>query len=107
MRPLTEHDHVIRLDGDFGPVAARALLREARGLPPGEGFVVDFSDTTVVEDVAVAFLAEALAGRPYRLRGLSVHHERLLRYLGLASRADLPLLPASTGGPLHGSREAA
>lgn len=86
MRPLSEYDHVVHVDGLLDAAAARMILASTQAIPAGEGLVVDLSGATMVDDVAVAFLAESLTGRLYRLRGLSTHHERLLKYLGLASQ---------------------
>ncbi len=96
MRPLTDHDVVIRIDGAFDLDAARDLLETETALPGGAGLVVDLSEAYRVDDFAVAFLATALTGtRPFRLRGLPGHHERLLRYMGLSSRADSSRVAAS------------
>ena len=82
-RPLSEV--VVRFTGTLDCGATRALLNAAVALPDEVGFVLDVSEARDVDDSAVAFLARSLVEttRSFELRGLSIHHERLLRYLGL------------------------
>lgn len=68
------------VEGTFDVAAARALQR----ILCGEAAVVDFSRARDIDDVALAQLATAVGGggTDVALRGLPVHCERLLKYLG-------------------------
>jgi hypothetical protein len=80
---------VIVVEGTFDVAAASALQQLVRGEPA----VIDFSRARDIHDVALAQLATGLAGAEVTLRGLPVHHERLLRYLGTAPGASHPGIP--------------
>lgn len=98
---FTDRDEVIRIDGVVDSNSVRALLAATATLPNSVGIIIDVSESPAVEDVAVALLADGLsARRRFQLRGLSVHHQRLLRYLGLCSRddPDREILPLRSAG---------
>lgn len=71
----------------FDVPAALRLAKAIAGLPPASRVVIDFLHTRECHDFALAVLAQAL-GRmkggvlQVRARGLTTHHERVLRYLG-------------------------
>jgi hypothetical protein len=71
----------IVVEGTFDVAAARALHKLLRG----ESAVIDFSRAREIHDLALAQLAFAVDGAHtagVTLRGLPVHSERILRYLG-------------------------
>jgi anti-anti-sigma regulatory factor len=75
---------VIHIEGVFDGVTGLALrTRVAAG--SARPTVLDFSRAREVSDLALVVLARTLAkeGIAARLRGLSHHHERMLRYIGL------------------------
>ena len=93
-------DAVYSVAGSFGPAAASEVQAWLAELPPEACAVLDFSLAAQVSDLALAVLARALEAprHPHvALRGLTVHHERMLRYLGVdrtfldAPSADAPL----------------
>jgi hypothetical protein len=78
-------DLVIPVEGTFDPMAAAALRARLAELGSA-GCVLDFSRAREVYDLGLALLADAVAARPgapVRFRGLSQHHARMLRYLGV------------------------
>ncbi len=80
----TVREKVVRVEGHFDRTHAELLIGAANALAETTPMLVDLSAASRVEDSAVAFLARALIGRrPFRFSGLSVHQERLLRYLGV------------------------
>ncbi len=93
MPPLTNHDQLFRVQGSLDSVRVQSILATIDALPANVRVVVDVSDAKRVEDVAVASLIAGLGDRRFRLRGLSVHHQRLLRYLGLPARVDTDRVP--------------
>ncbi len=76
---------VIRVEGMFDPMAASALRARLAQARPQRPIVLDFAHAREVSDLGLAVLAHGLAsdGSSVRFRGLSQHHERMLRYLGL------------------------
>ncbi|MFO0584923.1 MAG: STAS domain-containing protein [Anaeromyxobacter sp.] len=88
---------VIRLDGTFDLPAARRVADAVIAARPEEQLEVDLTGVREFHDFGVAVLAQALAkGRgKVAVRGLRRHHVRLLRYLGIDSRADLGPLDES------------
>jgi hypothetical protein len=77
-------DPIIHIEGVFDPIAGTALgARLATG--GAQPTVLDFSRARDVSDLALAVLAHGMAkdGIAARFRGLSHHHERMLRYVGL------------------------
>ncbi len=80
----TVREKVVRVQGHFDRTHAELLLGAANALAEATPMLVDLSAASRVEDSAVAFFARTLIGRrPFRFSGLSVHQERLLRYLGV------------------------
>jgi len=82
---------VIRLEGTFDLPAARRVADAVAAARTDEELEVDLTAIREFHDFGVAVLAQALAkGRAkVSVRGLRRHHVRLLRYLGIDSRADL------------------
>lgn len=76
---------VVRLGGTFDGAAAGRVCTRLRELPAQAEVMLDFSRVREVQDLGLAALAAAIAGRtpPVALRGLGRHHERLLRYFGV------------------------
>ncbi len=83
---------VIRVEGMFDPMAASALRARLAHARPQLPIVLDFAHAREVSDLGLAVLAHGLVsdGARVRLRGLSQHHERMLRYLGLDAAAAPP-----------------
>jgi len=76
---------VIVLRGSFDATEAIRLLELVAKLPRSARVSVDFHETSLVDDYALATLANRMAPErvPYvELVGLSRHLLRLLRYLG-------------------------
>jgi hypothetical protein len=76
---------------EAGPIfdvpAALRLADAIARVPPGTDVVIDFTHTRACHDFALAALSHALIrlganGPRVRTRGLSRHHQRVLRYLG-------------------------
>lgn len=84
----------ISVEGTFDPMMASALRATLGRSPTPAPVVLDFSRAREVSDLAIAMLVHGLAADriPVRLRGLSLHHARMLRYLGLD--AAPPTAPA-------------
>ncbi len=81
----------VAVEGTLDPMAASAIRARLAGTH--RLVVLDLSRAREVHDLGVAVLAHGLAvlGIPAQFRGLSAHHERLLRHLGLdASVAGAP-----------------
>ncbi len=75
---------VIRLDGTFDAGAATRLSGWLVEVPCGEQLVLDFSQVRDCDDCGLASVARGLAARERLVvRGLTRHHERMLRYLGV------------------------
>ncbi len=73
---------VVALDGAFDCAAADRLHETLVELGPVP-VTVDFRQVRMIDDSAVGRLArETAGGQHLALVGLSVHHHRLLRYLG-------------------------
>jgi hypothetical protein len=80
-----QQDVVIPIEGAFHPMAAAALRTRIGTLRSAARLVIDFTRAREVSDLAIAVLAHGLVSDrvAVRLRGLSQHHERMLRYLGI------------------------
>ena len=77
---------VVAVEGTLDPAAATALRDGLTAMPAGQQVILDFTHARSIEDIALAALADGLlADRrvEVRFRGLSQHHERVLRYLGM------------------------
>ena len=76
---------VLALNGAFGPVEQERLNSVLRELDPGQPVTIDFREVRLFHDLAVARLARDVRDlhRCVSLVGLSEHHHRLLRYIGL------------------------
>jgi hypothetical protein len=72
-------------------VASAQMLRAALTLgAPFQRVTIDFSDASFVEDAALCMLAEILsehAESSVELHGMSRHHQRVLRCMGVAIAA--------------------
>ena len=80
--------HTIRIEGTFDRVAAAALRVQLVDCEASE-IVIDFAAAGDVQDLGLAALVQGLklAARPrVAIRGLSRHHGRMLKYLGLDVR---------------------
>ena len=87
-----EHtQRVIRVEGTLDLPAARRVAEALVAARDGELVEVDLTRVREFHDFGVAVLAQALASGRARVavRGLQNHHVRLLRYLGVDTRADL------------------
>jgi hypothetical protein len=75
----------VRVGAVFQARECEELERRLAALAPMRRLVVDFSDTREADDSAVAQLAASLRGLSpsVSLHGLSLHHRRVLRFLGL------------------------
>jgi hypothetical protein len=75
---------VIRVSGTLGDGAGAQLASCLGGLGSTVRLVVDFSPAHSLCDADLGALARPLAGRAnVRIRGLCLHHLRLLRYCGV------------------------
>lgn len=77
---------LVRLDGRFDSVQARALEELLSMFRPIQHVVIDFAGVREADDAAVAGLARTLGGFPesrFTFRGLSLHLRRVLRYVGV------------------------
>jgi STAS domain len=79
-------DAVFSIAGVFNAFTARRYAAQLAELPPAASVVLDFSHAREVTDLALGVLATTVAASPHPrivLRGLTTHHERMLRYLGI------------------------
>ncbi|BDG02148.1 hypothetical protein [Anaeromyxobacter oryzae] len=85
MREQEQMVQVFRPAGAFEVSTAVAIVRAVERLAPDVAVAVDLSVAFDVQDHELAILAYGLAatGRRIELSGLSRHHVRVLRYLGL------------------------
>ncbi len=80
--------HTIRIEGTFDRMAAAALRVQLVDCEADE-IEIDFAPARDVQDLGLAALVHGLklATRPrVAIRGLSRHHGRMLKYLGLDVR---------------------
>src|SRR5947207_5936950 len=98
---------VFRLSGDLdfrSASSSRAALLQAVEQAPG-GLVIDLRAVEFIDSSGLSLLYEAARqlerrGGRIRLRGLDVHHHRLLHTIGLADCFDLePPVPRNGAGP--------
>lgn len=80
---MTATGVLLRLTGDFDGAAALDVKEQLEAIGPSP-VVIDFSHVRYAQDLAVAILARSLREN-VQLKGLPLHHERLLRYCGLAA----------------------
>ena len=82
---------VVHLDGHFDASAANRLSGWLVEVPSGQPVVLDFSRVKMCEDFGLARVARDVVARDRCVvRGLTRHHERMLRYFGVTLEA-LPL----------------
>jgi hypothetical protein len=77
---------VLVVHGSFDRQDTRDVEAAVEGLGPGARVTVDLRDARVCDDAALAELARDLTGGlalDVELLGLSDHHRRILRYLGI------------------------
>ncbi|HEX9050366.1 MAG TPA: STAS domain-containing protein [Anaeromyxobacter sp.] len=75
---------VVRLDGNFDAGAATRLSGWLVEISSDDPLVLDFSRVRTCEDFGLAAVAHDLAVRERLvIRGLTRHHERMLRYFGV------------------------
>ncbi len=90
---------VVRIDGHFDANAATRLSGWLVEVPSSDPLVLDFSQVRTCEDYGLAAVARDLAARDRLVvRGLTRHHERMLRYFGVR-------LDAAEGEDAGGDRE--
>ncbi len=87
MNPASDHDEtVIEFRGIFDVRAARSIAQQVDRAPRGAEVCVDLAKARSIDVRGVVALTQAFAGTAVRarvrLRGLSLHHLRVLRYLG-------------------------
>jgi anti-anti-sigma regulatory factor len=88
---------VISVEGPFDVAAASDLRNRVAAVAQDGCVVVDLRHARDIEDLALASLAYGLVADHrdnVRFRGLSQHHERMLRYLGVGA---LGITPPTTG----------
>ena len=74
----------IRIDGTFDAKAASRLAGWLVEVPAGSPLVLDFTQVRICEDYGLAQVAKDLATRERLVvRGLTRHHERMLKYFGV------------------------
>jgi anti-anti-sigma regulatory factor len=98
---MIDHEtRVLRPRGEFTEADAHALVAAAERLDRGAAVVVDLGAATDVQDHELAILAHGLArcGVRAELRGVSRHHARVLRYLGLDAALGVPRAAAGEAG---------
>jgi hypothetical protein len=80
---------VFRVEGVFDPMAATALRAHLRDGPAVARVVLDFTHAREVYALGLAVVCHGLVadGVAVRFRGLSQHHDRMLRYLGFGAAA--------------------
>ncbi len=92
----------IRFKSRFGASEAERLREAILAFAPLSELVIDFTDVREFEDVAIVPLARTLGGLkhvPVRLRGLTLHQARMLRYFGIeASNPAQDVAGASAAG---------
>lgn len=78
----------IRVEGEFDSGEACRLVGWLREVPQHERLVLDFSAARHCQDFGLATIAGELTGRSeVRVRGLSLHQQKLLGYFGVELRA--------------------
>ena len=77
---------VVEVHGAFDAAESERLRAVLRGIALEQPVTLDFHDVRRFDDAAVARLARDVAERHVALTGLSEHHHRLLRYMGLPRR---------------------
>lgn len=78
----------VKLGSRFGLAEAERLREALVAFAPVSEVVIDFGDVREFEDVAVVPLARMLSGLRHakvKLRGLTLHQARMLRYFGVES----------------------
>jgi hypothetical protein len=79
---------VVHLDGHFDASAATRLSGWLVEVPSNDPLVLDFTQVRTCEDFGLAAVAGDLAARDRLVvRGLTRHHERMLRYFGVKLEA--------------------
>ena len=79
---------VVHLDGHFDASAATRLSGWLVEVPSDDPLVLDFTQVRTCEDFGLAAVARDLAARDRLVvRGLTRHHERMLRYFGVKLEA--------------------
>ncbi len=76
----------VRFGSRFGASEVEKLREAIKSFAPVSDLVVDFGDVRVFEDVAIAPLTRLLRGlgrARVRLRGMTLHQSRMLRYFGV------------------------
>lgn len=80
---------LLLVEGVLDPMAATDVRSRIARADPASTVILDFSRVRAVQDLGLAVLAHGLAAcrSRVRLRGLSLRHERMLRYLGFDATA--------------------
>jgi len=79
-------EELIQVDGTFDAVAAWAVRKRLRALPPHARVVLDFTRVKEFLDLGVAVIAPGLLDRDgprVSVRGLRQHQHRMFRYFGV------------------------
>ena len=90
---------VIQIAPPLDEVGAAAMLRALARMPKDAAVVLDFHRVEPLDDVVVARVVRAVRHSrpgPFTTVGLSLHHERLLRHLGLAPEPPPDPAPADS-----------
>ena len=76
---------VLELSGSFNTDEADRVREMIRSMEPHRPVTIDFREVRLCHDSAVARLAREIieSDRRVSLLGLSEHHRRLLRYIGV------------------------
>lgn len=84
---------VVQIDHRFGVSEALRIRETLERIGPVREVVIDFSPAIVVEDAALLVIADLMKGDEgarIRVRGLTHHRRRLLRYMGAPGVAGRP-----------------
>ncbi len=91
-REDNEREVRIQLQGLVDLDAAALIKAAASNIADGHPVVLDFRGATITSDAALGVVVGALGSADVACVGLSSHHEKLLKYLGVfaACATDLP-----------------
>lgn len=96
---MTREIQLVRPVGRFDEASAEQVVAEVARCAPGVAIRVDLGAASDVQDHELALLAHGLAacGRTVTLHGLTLHHLRVLRYLGYGPGSARALVPPERG----------
>ncbi len=84
-REDNEREVRIQLQGVVDLDAAALLKSAATNIADGHPVVLDFRGATVTSDAALGMVVAAIGSADIACVGLSNHHEKLLKYLGVSA----------------------